>query len=63
MSLKWISSLEQATVPDIHVVLGEEFLYHITLPSYTAFHLPSGCICFPCTHMNLLILEVLDSSS
>lgn len=62
MSLKWISSLKQATVPDIHVVFGEKFLYHITLPCHS---LPSfsGCICFPCAHINLLILKLLLASS
>lgn len=46
MSLKWISSLKQAPVPDIHAVLGEKFLDHITLPG-AVFHLFQGVFASP----------------
>ena len=57
MSLTWNSSLKQATVPDIHVVLGEKLRYHIMLPWYMVFHLLLRVTALPCTHINLLILE------
>lgn len=46
MSLEWISSLKQASVPDIHVVLGEKFLDHTTLPG-AVFHLFLGVSASP----------------